>query len=86
MSYTIDVYRGEAKVQKSLLDFGVFVTMFPQLIAGPIVKYKQIEDRLSDRRVDIQAMSYGLKRFVTGLAKKVLLANNVGELWASNLF
>ena len=82
MSYTIDVYRGEAKVQKSLLDFGVFVTMFPQLIAGPIVKYKQIEDRLSDRRVDIQAMSYGLKRFVTGLAKKVLLANNVGELWA----
>lgn len=82
MSYTIDVYRGEAKVQKSLLDFGVFVTMFPQLIAGPIVKYRQVEERLHDRRPDITAVSYGAKRFVTGLAKKVLLANNIGLLWS----
>lgn len=81
MSYTIDVYRKEARVQKNLLDFGVFVTMFPQLIAGPIVKYRQIENRLHSRRADVQEISYGVKRFVAGLAKKVLIANNVGVLW-----
>ncbi len=82
MSYTIDVYRGEAKVQKNLLDFGVFVTMFPQLIAGPIVKYKQVAAQLADRRVDVHKISDGAKRFVVGLAKKVLIANNIGALWA----
>ena len=81
MSYTIDVYRGETKVQKNILDFGVFVTMFPQLIAGPIVKYRQIESVLHKRRTDIVRISYGAKRFVVGLAKKVLLANNLGMLW-----
>lgn len=81
MSYTIDIYRREAKVQKNLLDFGVFVTMFPQLIAGPIVKYKHIADRLHDRRADVKAVCYGLKRFTAGLAKKVLIANNMGALW-----
>ena len=81
MSYSIDVYRGEVKVQKNLLDFGVYVTMFPQLIAGPIVKYKQVEESLHSRPVDWQQISYGAKRFVVGLAKKVLIANNVGELW-----
>lgn len=81
MSYSIDVYRGEAEMQKNLLDFGVFVTMFPQLIAGPIVKYKQVADRLHDRKSSLENVSYGMKRFVTGLAKKVLIANNVGELW-----
>lgn len=81
MSYTIDVYRGEAKVQKNLLDFAVFVTMFPQLIAGPIVKYRQIAERLHDRPFEIQGVGYGVGRFVTGLAKKVLLANNIGLLW-----
>ncbi|MDE7251483.1 MAG: MBOAT family protein [Acetatifactor sp.] len=81
MSYTIDVYRGEAKVQKNLLDFAVFVTMFPQLIAGPIVKYRQIAERLHDRPFKIQGVGYGVGRFVTGLAKKVLLANNIGLLW-----
>ena len=82
MSYTIDVYRGEAKVQKSLLDFGVFVTMFPQLIAGPIVKYRDVEDCLHGRRADILQISHGCKRFCVGLAKKVLLANQIGQLWA----
>lgn len=82
MSYSIDVYRGEAKVQKNLLDFGVFVTMFPQLIAGPIVKYKHVQDSMHDRPVDYGQISYGVKRFVTGLAKKVLLANNIGMLWS----
>lgn len=81
MSYTIDVYKGEAKVQKNILDFGVFVSMFPQLIAGPIVKYRQVEDSLHSRQVDVNKVSYGVKRFVMGLAKKVLLANNAGELW-----
>ncbi len=82
MSYSIDVYRGEAKVQKNILDFGVFVTMFPQLIAGPIVKYKQVQESMHDRRVDVCQISYGAKRFVKGLAKKVLLANNIGALWS----
>ena len=81
MSYTIDVYRGEAKVQKNLLDFGVYVTMFPQLIAGPIVKYRDVSERLHHRTANILAISHGAKRFCIGLAKKVLLANNIGEMW-----
>lgn len=81
MSYTIDVYRGETRVQRNLLDFGVYVAMFPQLIAGPIVKYKQVERDLHVRPIDLPQISYGTKRFVAGLAKKVLIANNVGELW-----
>ncbi|MCM1569100.1 MAG: MBOAT family protein [Roseburia sp.] len=81
MSYTIDVYRGEIKPQKNLLNFGVYVTMFPQLIAGPIVKYKQVADRLEKRRVNMRQISYGLGRFILGLSKKVLLANQLGELW-----
>lgn len=82
MSYTIDVYRGKAKVQRNILDFGVYVTMFPQLIAGPIVKYSDVERELHGRKVDIIGISHGTKRFVTGLAKKALLANMIGELWA----
>lgn len=81
MSYTIDVYRGQAKVQRNLLDFGVFVTMFPQLIAGPIVKYRDVEERLHRRTVTVIGISAGLQRFCIGMAKKVLLANNMGELW-----
>ena len=82
MSYTIDVYRGQAKVQKNLLDFGVYVAMFPQLIAGPIVKYRDVEQRLHQRPVDLLAVSHGIKRFCFGLSKKVLLANNIGALWS----
>lgn len=81
MSYTIDVYRGEAKVQKNFLDFGVFVTMFPQLIAGPIVKYRDVEERLHRRSVTLTGISAGLQRFCIGMAKKVLVANNMGQLW-----
>ena len=81
MSYVIDVYRGDTKAQRNILQFGVYVTMFPQLIAGPILKYHQVERYLQDRRTDLDAISYGVKRFVTGLAKKVLLANNLGLLW-----
>ena len=83
MSYTIDVYRGEAKVQKNILDFAVFVTLFPQLIAGPIVKYRQVQDELYNRKFNICNISYGAKRFVLGLAKKVLLANNMGLIWTT---
>lgn len=82
MSYTIDVYRGEARVQKNLLDFGVYVTMFPQLIAGPIVKYREVQNRLYDRSVNLCEVSDGMKRFCIGLGKKVLIANNIGELWS----
>ena len=81
LSYVIDVYRGDTKAQRNILQFGVYVTMFPQLIAGPILKYHQVERYLQDRRTDLDAISYGVKRFVTGLAKKVLLANNLGLLW-----
>lgn len=82
MSYSIDVYRGEAKVQKNILDFGVFVTMFPQLIAGPIVTYREVQESIRERNSDILQISYGVKRFVVGLAKKVLIANNIGILWS----
>ncbi len=82
MSYTIDVYRGDTKVQRNILDFGVYVTMFPQLIAGPIVKYRSVAEELHRRRIDIFGISRGAKRFVVGLAKKVLLANAIGQLWA----
>ena len=82
MSYTIDVYRGNAKAQRNLLDFGVYVAMFPQLIAGPIVKYRDVAERLHERSVDLQSVSHGAKRFCFGLAKKVLLANGIGMLWA----
>ena len=81
MSYTIDVYRGEVKAQHNLLDFGVFVTMFPQLIAGPIVRYKDVEKRLHKRRINPEHVSLGMQRFCIGLGKKVLLANPLGELW-----
>jgi len=81
MSYSIDVYRGKVKVQKNLLDFAVFVTMFPQLIAGPIVRYADVEKDLHERKPDILQIQYGVRRFVAGLAKKVLLANNLGFLW-----
>jgi len=81
MSYSIDVYRGRVKPQKNLLDFAVFVTMFPQLIAGPIVKYADVEKDLYSRKPDILQIQYGLRRFIFGLAKKVLLANNLGLLW-----
>jgi len=81
MSYSIDVYRGQVKVQKNLLDFAVFVTMFPQLIAGPIVKYADVEKDLHERKTDILQIHYGVRRFVFGLAKKVLLANNMGLIW-----
>ncbi len=81
MSYTIDVYRGIVKPQKNILNVGAYVTLFPQLIAGPIVQYKAVEHELMYRRESVFEASRGMQRFVVGLAKKVLIANQVGALW-----
>lgn len=81
MSYSIDVYRGEAQVQDDIISFGSYVTLFPQLIAGPIVRYQTIAEELSKRSITTEKFSYGLSRFVMGLGKKVLIANNVGLIW-----
>lgn len=85
MSYTIDVYRGEVKAQRNILDFAVFVTMFPQLIAGPIVKYKAVAGELRMRHASLEDMAEGARRFVLGLGKKVLLANNIGQLFTETV-
>lgn len=81
MSYTIDVYRGNVAAQRNIITFGTYVTMFPQLIAGPIVKYKSVADELNNRKGNIDTFADGIGRFITGLGKKVLLANNIGNLW-----
>lgn len=81
LSYTIDVYRRQVKVQKSLIAFGTYVCMFPQLIAGPIVRYSHVEKELIGRRLDLKMCAEGMQRFLIGLGKKVILANQIGTLW-----
>lgn len=81
MSYTIDVYRDDVRVQRNLIDFGMYITMFPQLIAGPIVRYSDVQDQLAERNVTTADFSEGIMRFVVGLGKKVLLANQMGAVW-----
>ena len=85
MSYTIDVYRNDVRVQKNLIDFGMYITMFPQLIAGPIVRYADVQDQLAERSVTTADFSEGVMRFVVGLGKKVLLANQMGAVWSEYL-
>jgi len=85
MSYTIDVYRQDAPMQKNIINFGAFVTMFPQLIAGPIVKYKTVAEDLDHRKNTTEDFALGARRFCVGLAKKVLLANSIGALWETQL-
>jgi len=85
MSYTIDVYRKDAPVQRNIVNFGAFVTMFPQLIAGPIVKYKTVAQELDHRVHTTENFALGVRRFCVGLAKKVLLANSIGALWETQL-
>lgn len=82
MSYTIDVYRNDAKAQRNIIDFGTYVAMFPQLIAGPIVRYKTVAEQMQNRSINLEAFSYGCFRFCVGLGKKVLLANTVGFLFS----
>ena len=81
MSYTIDVYRGDAKVQRNMATFGAYVTLFPQLIAGPIVRYQDVDDQLRSRPHNIDMFASGMRTFVCGFAKKILLANAAGALW-----
>ena len=81
LSYVIDVYRGNVKAQKSYVKFGMYVSMFPQLIAGPIVRYSDIENNLETRTVKEADVFDGIWLFVLGLCKKVLIANNIGVLW-----
>lgn len=83
MTYPVDVYRGDAKPQKSLIRFGTFVTLFPQLIAGPILKYKELADQVDERTWRVEQFASGVQVFMVGLGKKVLLANNIGGLWDS---
>lgn len=85
MTYPVDIYRGDAEVQKSIISFGTFVTLFPQLIAGPIIKYKELADQMSYRTHSPEQFAAGVQVFVVGLAKKVLLANNIGKLWDAYL-
>ena len=85
MSYTIDVYHRDAPAQRSIIRFGAFVTMFPQLIAGPIVKYKTVAEALDHRVNTAEDFALGARRFCVGLAKKVLLANAIGALWDAQL-
>lgn len=79
LGYLVDVYRGICKPQKDIIAFGAYISMFPQLIAGPIVRYTDIEKELVNRQVDVSDVSAGIRRFVLGLGKKVLLANALGE-------
>ena len=81
MSYTIDVYRGDTRAQRSIINFGTFVTLFPQLIAGPIIKYKDLGDQINERTTSTEKFASGVQIFMVGMAKKVLVANNVGMLW-----
>ena len=83
MSYTIDVYKKNVEAQKNLISFATYVTLFPQLIAGPIVKYRDVRESLENRKENISDFSEGVKRFILGLFKKVMLANNIGFLWES---
>ena len=80
LSYTIDVYRGHIAAQRNWIDFATYVTLFPQLIAGPIVRYADIAGELKNREHSFANFAYGVERFVLGLAKKVLIANTLGEL------
>lgn len=83
MSYTIDVYRNVVKVQKNIITFGTYVSLFPQLIAGPIVRYEDVAEQLVNRRESLAQFTDGVKLFLIGLSKKVLLANEMGNLWDS---
>ena len=81
MAYVIDVYRGDQRVERSALKFGTFMPLFPQLIAGPIVLYRDVVDQLGERGAKFADIEKGLKRFICGLSKKLLLGNAVGLAW-----
>ena len=80
LSYTVDVYRGNVPAQKNIINLAAYITMFPQLIAGPIVRYSDIEKNLTERTHSVESFAIGMRRFILGLAKKILIANSLGEL------
>ncbi|MFA5470149.1 MAG: MBOAT family protein [Bacteroidales bacterium] len=80
ISYVVDVYRGEVSVQRDIFKLSLFICLFPQLIAGPIVKYNDIADQIDHREADFDKLALGVKRFIIGLAKKVLIANTLGAV------
>lgn len=82
LSYTIDVYRGVIPPQKNIISFGMYVALFPQLIAGPIVRYSEIEPQIKERKTGYDSCAAGMQRFLIGLGKKVILANQIGALWS----
>ena len=81
LSYIIDVYRGKVKCEKSFYNYLTYTTLFPQIIAGPIVRYETVDEELETKKISIDNFSKGMRRFIVGLGKKVLIANNVGALW-----
>ena len=81
MSYTIDMYMRKIKVQRSFLNFATYVSLFPQIVAGPIVRYEDVQNEIDSRKTNIFLLGVGAGIFVRGLSKKVLLANNIGLLW-----
>lgn len=83
LSYVIDIYRGETPVQRNLIAFGTYVTMFPQLIAGPIVQYKNIDDQLRNRKISVDQIGEGAAIFIRGLTKKVIFANQIGAVFTT---
>ncbi|MDO4188825.1 MAG: MBOAT family O-acyltransferase [Lachnospiraceae bacterium] len=86
MSYVIDIYRSEAKIQKNIFDFALYVSLFPQLIAGPIVQYRDVAEQITGRKESADTFLYGIKRFCYGMGKKVIIANTLAEvadaIWA----
>ena len=81
LSYIIDVYRGTVKCEKSFYNYLAYTTLFPQIIAGPIVRYETVDEELEEKNISIDNFTIGIKRFIIGLGKKVLIANNIGALW-----
>lgn len=81
LSYLVDVYRGKAQYQKNILSFGLYISMFPQLVAGPIVQYADIDAQLKERETSLDKFGQGVRYFIWGLGKKVLLANNLGVVY-----
>lgn len=80
ISYLIDVYKKDVKASKNIVNLSTYISLFPQLVAGPIVRYKTINEELEKRQPNIEKISYGISRFIIGLSKKVLIANNLGLL------
>ena len=85
LSYIIDVYRNKVIAQRNIIDHGLYITLFPQLIAGPIVRYHDISEQIASRKITLQLFASGIERFIIGLAKKILLANSFADRKSTRL-